>query len=175
MEKKMLIVYYSLSNGNTKGIAERLQKATGADIARLETVLPYTGSYDAIVEQGQREVDSSYRPKLKPMTFNTADYDVIAVGTPTWWYTMAPAMLTFLSSTNWSGKTVIPFQTHGGWPGHTIKDIKKACENASFAAENAIRFDSTGGAELVTDEADIEAWLNQVSYLLGHSDASVGE
>lgn len=52
----MLIVYYSVSNGNTKQIADRLQEATGADIVRIETVKPYTGSYNDIVEQGQREV-----------------------------------------------------------------------------------------------------------------------
>lgn len=79
---------------NTMGIAKRLQKAVGADIARIETVKPYTGSYD-----------------------------VIAVGTPTWWYTMAPAVLTFLKTYNRNGKTVIPFQAHGGWPGHVIKNM----------------------------------------------------
>jgi len=34
MKKRMLIVYYSVSNGNTKPIAEQIQKATGADIVR---------------------------------------------------------------------------------------------------------------------------------------------
>lgn len=161
----MLIVYYSVSNGNTKRIAEQLQKVTGADIVRIDTVKPYTGSYDAIVEQGQREVNRGYQPEIKPLDVNVADYDVIAVGTPTWWYTMAPAVLTFLKSCDWNGKTVIPFQTHGGWPGHTIKDMKSACEGATFAVEKAIQFDSTGGAELVTTESEIEAWLNQVKTL----------
>ena len=40
----MVIVYYSVSNGNTKRIAQWLQKATDADIAQIETVKPYTGS-----------------------------------------------------------------------------------------------------------------------------------
>ena len=35
--KKMLVVYYSWSNGNTKRIAEQLTDGTGADIARIET------------------------------------------------------------------------------------------------------------------------------------------
>lgn len=161
MEKKMLIVYYSVSNGNTKRIAEQMQKAIGADIVCIDTVKPYTGSYDEIVEQGQREVNRGYQPEIKPLGVNVADYDVIAVGTPTWWYTMAPAVLTFLKSCDWSGKTVIPFQTHGGWPGHTVKDMKNACSGAAFACEMAIQFDSIGGAELVTPEADIEAWITE--------------
>lgn len=98
-------------------IAERLQETTGADIARIETVKPYSVSYNDFVEQGQREVDRGYQPEIKPLAVNPADYGVIAVGTPTWWYTMAPAVLTFLKSCNWKGKTVIPFQTHGGWRG----------------------------------------------------------
>lgn len=53
--KKMLIVYYSVSNGNTKGITQQLQKATDADMISIETIEPYTGTYNEIVEQGQRE------------------------------------------------------------------------------------------------------------------------
>lgn len=83
MEKKMLIVYYSVSNGNTKRIAEQLQKATGADMARIETVKPYTGSYNNIVEQGQQEVNRGYQPEIKPLAFQPSDYDLIVVGTPT--------------------------------------------------------------------------------------------
>ncbi len=165
MKKKMLIVYYSVSNGNTKRIADALQNATDADIARIDTVTPYTGSYDEIVEQGQREVNRGYQPDIKPLDINVADYDVVAIGTPTWWYTMAPAVLTFLNSCDWNGKTVIPFQTHGGWPGRTIKDMKNACNGANFACERAIQFDSTGGEELVTAEAEIEAWTAQVRAL----------
>lgn len=162
MKKKLLITYYSISNGNTKQIAEQIQKATGADIARIETVNPYTGSYNTIVEQGQREVNQGYQPKIKPLGVNLSDYDVIAVGTPTWWYTMAPAVLSFLKSYDWKGKTVIPFQTHGGWPGHVIKDIKNACKGAEFIHEMEIQFDSTGGAKLVTPKTEIEAWLAQI-------------
>lgn len=162
MKKKMLIIYYSVSNGNTKRIAEMLQKATSANIVQIDTVKPYTGTYDEIVEQGQLEVKQNFQPEILPLGIDVADYDVIAIGTPTWWYTMAPAVRTFLKSCDWKGKTVIPFQTHGGWPGHTIKDIKKACPGATFLLAKDIRFDSTGGAELITDEAEIETWINQI-------------
>lgn len=166
MGKRMLIVYYSVSNGNTKRIAEQLQVATGADIVHIETVKPYSGSYNDIVEQGRREVKHGHQPEIKPLTVNPADYDVIAVGTPTWWYTMAPAVLTFLKSCDWKGKTVIPFQTHGGWPGHVIKDIKNACKGADFSHEMEIQFDSAGGAELVTADGNFEAWVEQIRRIL---------
>ena len=56
--KKMLVVYYSWSNGNTKRIAEQLTNGTGADIARIETTEPYSGSHEDVVEQGKREVEA---------------------------------------------------------------------------------------------------------------------
>lgn len=91
--KKMLIAYYSWSNGNTKAIAEALQKATGADIVRLDTKVPYFDDHDAVVAQGKREVEKHFRPEIKPLGVDISDYDVIAAGTPTWWYTMSPAVL----------------------------------------------------------------------------------
>ena len=91
-DKKMLIVYWSLSGGNTKRIADALQQATGADMEALELVTPYSGSYDDITAQGKREVDEGFKPELKPLRYEPEDYDVIAVGTPTWWYTMSPAV-----------------------------------------------------------------------------------
>ena len=84
--KKMLVVYYSWSNGNTKRIAEQLTNGTGADIARIETAEPYSGSHEDVVEQGKREVEAGFMPQINPISVNLADYDVIAIGTPTWWY-----------------------------------------------------------------------------------------
>ena len=111
--KKMLIVYYSWRNGNTERIARKLQKVTGADMARIETVIPYSGSYDEVIKQGQDEVNRGYQPKIVPLPVSVKDYDVIAVGTPTWWYTMAPAVLSFVKAQDFNGKTVIPFMTNG--------------------------------------------------------------
>ena len=56
---KKVIVYYSY-RGNTKSIDEMIQKSTGADIARIETVVPYDGDYNSVVNQGQDEVNSGY-------------------------------------------------------------------------------------------------------------------
>ena len=162
----MLIAYYSWSNGNTKRIAEQLQRETGADIVRIETKVPYSGGYDAVVTQGKQEADSGFQPELQPMDVDLSEYDVIAVGTPTWWYTMAPAVLTFLKSNNFSGKTVVPFMTNGGWPGHVIKDMAATCRNADIAVPAEIRFDSQGGNKLETAQSEIDTWVQSVKQLL---------
>lgn len=166
--KRILIVYYSWSNGNTKRIAELLQQKTGANIVRIETAVPYTGDYDEVVEQGKREADSGFQPAIKPLDVDLEKYDVIAVGTPTWWYTMAPAVRTFLCSNDFSGKTVIPFMTDGGWPGHVIKDMEKACAGAKFALPMEVRFDAQGGDRLVTPQEEIDAWAEQGNALNDH-------
>lgn len=160
--KKMLIAYYSWSNGNTENIARLLQKATNADIVKIETVTPYAGSYDDVLKQGQMEVEKGYRPAIKPLQADLSQYEVIAVGTPTWWYTMAPAIHTFLTENNFDGKIVVPFMTNGGWPGHVIKDMKNLCHGASIICEKEIQFDSEGGDHLISSEKDINAWIQEV-------------
>lgn len=164
--KKMLIVYYSLSNGNTERIAEMLKQETGADIARIETEKPYTGSYDEIVEQGQREVRAKFEPTILPLSENVADYDVIAVGSPTWWYTMAPAVRSFLKNADLAGKTVVPFTTNGGYPGKEIEDMSALCVGATIAFPMRVRFDSTGGDKLETPVEKVEEWARRVAQSL---------
>ena len=164
--KKLLIVYYSWSNGNTERIAKMLQKEVGGDLVKIDTVQPYIGSYDDVVNQGQEEVNRGYEPEIQPLGVDISDYDVIAVGTPTWWYTMAPAVLTFLHGQDFTGKTVVPFMTNGGWPGHVIKDMKAACKGAEVTCEMQVQFDSTGGDRLETSEKQIEQWIQKVKSLL---------
>lgn len=93
-------------------------------LAEIETLTSYAGSYEDIVEQGQEEIGSRYMPEIKPLSVNLNDYDKLILGTPTWWYTIAPAVKMFLEKNNLDGKIVFLFQTHGGWPDHVFKDIK---------------------------------------------------
>ena len=58
-----LILYYSY-RGNTQRIAERNHAAIGGDFARIDTVVPYTGSYDDVVAQGEQEVKCGFLPEL---------------------------------------------------------------------------------------------------------------
>ncbi len=165
--KKMLVVYYSWTNGNTEKVAEQLAEACGADIERIETVESYPDDYDTVVRQGKEEVDSGFEPEIESLDADAADYDVVAVGTPTWWYTMAPAVKTFLGETDLSGKTVVAFQTNGGWPGHVIDDIEDACEGATFGPSLEVQFDSEGGPRQVTPQREVDAWIEEVRGLIG--------
>lgn len=152
---KKLIVYYSYTN-NTKKIAEQIQMATGADICEIETVKPYTGDYNSVVDQGKQEVDRGFKPEIKPLRVNWGDYDTIIIGTPVWWYTYTPAVANFLSEYDLSGKTIIPFVTNGGWIGHTLKDIENCCKNSIVTNAIDIRFDMD---KMIIPESNLKKWI----------------
>lgn len=155
---KALIIYYSY-RGNTKRIAETISQKTGFDIQRIETVIPYGDNYNQVVAQGQEEVNNNYCPEIKPISVDLNQYDTIILGTPVWWYTFAPAMHSFLKSQNWSGKTIYPFATNGGWIGHTFQDIQDICQGADIKSCLNIRFDES---TLRTSIKDIEMWIDDI-------------
>lgn len=157
---KTLILYYSQAVGNTERVANKIQEALGADMEKIDTVVPYTGTYEDIVDQGKDEVDRGIKPAIKPVNSDVRQYDRIVIATPTWWYTMAPAVRTLLSGLDLSGKDVVLVQTHGGWPAHCIKDMAALCDGANIVSDFAVQFDSTGGDKLVTKPADIDKWLD---------------
>lgn len=155
---KSIVIYYSYG-GNTRGIAGKVQKALGADLAEIETVKPYTGDYNAVVDQGQREIDSGFMPEIKSLNVDLSQYDTVVLGTPVWWYTFAPAMKTFLNRADLSGKKVYPFATNGGWIGHTFKDFGKACPGASVQPGLNVRFNED---KQLTSETDIKKWVQNI-------------
>ena len=64
--------------------------------------------------------------ELTEMVAEMGSYDVICLGYPDWWGTMPMAVLTFLDSYDFSGKTIVPYCTHeGSGLGSSERDIKK--------------------------------------------------
>jgi flavodoxin len=164
MEMKTLVVYYTWSNGNTERIARRLAQSCGGDLEALQTAVRYEGSHQDVVEQALEETKKGFTPPLMPLKKKIRDYEVIVIGTPTWWYTMAPAVLSFIRSQDFTGKTVIPFMTNAGWPGHVIKDMTKEIESRGGTVRDPfeVRFDSSGGSQLVTKEREILKWMERI-------------
>lgn len=162
MSKKALVVYFTWTNGNTERIAKALQQALQADILKITAPDDYHEDYDTVVRKSQEEIRRGYRPRVKPAKVDLSGYDTVAIGSPTWWYTIAPPMSTFLEANDFAGKTVVPFATNGGWPGHALEDIEKACKGADFAPGLAVQFDSTGGSKLVSSQDEIRSWIQTV-------------
>ncbi len=155
---KTAVVYYSYGN-NTKRIAEMIQSKMGAELFRIETVTPYTGSYNEVVDQGKIEIDSGFNPPIQPLNMQLNQYDTIILGTPVWWYTLAPAVSTFLAETDLSGKKIIPFATNAGWLGHTFQDIKKLCSASKVMDGMSIQFSEN---TLETSIKTINSWIESI-------------
>lgn len=155
---KTLIAFYSYT-GNTRKLASQIHTTIGGDIVEIETVEPYEGDHNSVVNQGQDEVNRGYKPAIRPLSVQLDKYDTIVLGTPVWWYTVAPSVLTFLTENNFVGKKIIPFATNGGWIGHTFKDIKELCPDSEVKNEINIKY---SGDRLSTSMKEIEKWMDDI-------------
>ena len=136
-----------------------IHKKIGGDIVEIETEVPYPDDYNKAVDQGQKEVNEGYEPAVKPLGKNPAEYDTVVLGVPVWWYTFAPAIKTFLAQNDFSGKTVYPFITNGGWIGHTVQDIEKAIPGAKVEQAVNIKFN---GPDISVPVSEIESWVGKI-------------
>ena len=149
-----LIVYYSYTN-NTEKVAKRIAELKKYDILKLEPLVDYSTDYQKVVDEEAAKMDSEEIVELKPINIDLNQYDRIILGTPVWWYTMAPVVRSFLSGNNLNGKKVIAFITNGGWIGHTVEDIKKYCEIENYIN---LKFNS----DKIQDEKFLLDWIDNL-------------
>lgn len=100
--------------GNTQYMAYVIQETTGADIFRIEPRTPYPTDHTTLVAQAREEQSNSFRPAIQDTVNNMDEYDVIYLGYPNWWGDMPMILYSFLEQYDLSGKTIVPFNTHGG-------------------------------------------------------------
>ena len=145
-----LIVYFSYTN-NTRKIANKIKEKLNCDILEIKTVIPYSEDYQSVVDDEQNSEASNYLPEIQDINIELDKYDEIILGTPVWWYRPVPAIRTFLTQNDLSGKTIKPFATNAGWIGKTFKEIKSLCPNSKVEDELNIIFESYSD-KLVTSE-----------------------
>lgn len=151
---KVLVAYFSKS-GNTKEFARQIQEQTGADIFEIVPIDAYPDEYRATTEQAKKEINAGYQPTLKNKPTSLKEYDIVFVGSPCWWSTIAPPVATFLSENDFSGKTIVPFMTDGGSGlGHSVADIKKLVPGAKVEKGKAI-----SGKSVKSSSDEVKKWL----------------
>ena len=159
---KKLIVYYSYT-GHTKMIAEKIQKRLNCDILEIKPVTEYSEDYNQVVDEEQNNSSANKKPEIQVIDKDLSKYNEIILGSPVWWYTIAPVIRTFLTQNNFDNKIIKPFATNAGWLGHTFKEIKKLCPNSKVENEMNIVFTQDYREnKLVTDEREIENWINKL-------------
>jgi len=155
---KALVTYFSAS-GVTRNAAKQLAGIIGADLYEITPETLYTeADLDWTNKQSRSSVemaDKASRPAIKDGgKVDLANYDVIFVGFPIWWYTAPTIINTFIEANDFAGKTIVPFATSGG------SNITKSCEDLQAAYPN-YKF---GEGRLLNsiDKADIEQWTSNI-------------
>jgi len=125
---KVLVAYFS-ATGTTAKAAALLAGVLNADIHEIKPKVPYTKEdlnwMDAKSRSSLEMNDKSSRPEIVGSEVRTADYDVIFLGFPIWWYVAPTIINSFLEKHNFSGKKIVLFATSGGSGfGKTVEGIK---------------------------------------------------
>lgn len=122
--------------GNMEYMALTIQDAIGGDLFRIETKEAYPLDHEPLVDQAAEEQDENARPELATHIENPEQYDTILLGYPNWWGDMPQPLFTFLEEYDFSEKTIIPFNSHGGSGfSNTIEEIKELQPDANISDE----------------------------------------
>lgn len=131
--KKNLILYFSVY-GTAKKVAEEIGRQVEGDVVEIEPAVPYDSNrdnYNALASYAKKEHDENQRPAIKNK-INIDDYENIFIGYPMWWYTFPMIIYTLFDDYDFSGKNIIPFNTHmGSGDGGTYETIRELEPNAN--------------------------------------------
>lgn len=154
---RSLILFYS-QTGNTRRIAELIQKQTGGTMCEIKPEIPYKSLYLGGAARVKQERRDGVHPPILPVQIDVEDYDTIFLGTPNWGNGIAHPLMTFLDRHPFAGKIIFPFCTHGGGGlAHVSQDIKKYCPEAEVGKG----FDTYGNGGSHA-EKEVSAWLEHL-------------
>ncbi len=146
--------YRYLEIGNTEKAAHMIAEVCGADLFKIEQLVPYADDYKNCVAEASGDWKNDARPELKNWLESISDYDEIYLGYPNYCGTMPMAVYTFLEKYNWEGKTIHPFCTHeGSGMGKSEKEIARIVPNVNLAAGLALK-----GCKVDEALEEIKAW-----------------
>lgn len=154
---KVLIVYYSFT-GNTREVADLLKDKTGGATFEIEPDFDYNRpDVEAVAKE---QVNEGFKPKLKTAVSDIETYDVIFVGSPIWWFSVTPPVMSFLSETDLAGKKVVPFCTYIDAYGDFFKQFEAACPDAQVVSGRDFKSAELKDSDAL--EAKIDAWLAEI-------------
>ena len=170
----LLVAYFSLAGeqygvgvieeGNTSIIAHMIAEQTGADLFEIEAVTPYPTSHSELLDVSRQEMANNARPEIAGTVDNMDDYDTIFIGYPIWWGDMPMIVYNFLESYDLSGKTIVPFCTHGGSglsdTESTIADITGGTMKDGFAIPG-----TTAQNDRDTAGSKVTQWLKEGGFV----------
>ena len=172
MEKnaKVLIVFFShagenyavgnIKVGNTKLVADEIQKVTGGDEFEIVAEKNYNIPYASLTKLAREEQERNEKPAFKGEVKDIDQYSTVFIGGPVWWGTYPQVMFSFFDKYDLNGKTIIPFTTHeGSGLGNVVEDLKKLYPNATFKEAFSIY-----GHETRNDLSKVNKWIKSLGY-----------
>jgi len=152
---RILTVYFSWG-GTTQRMAQEIARQTGADVFRIEPVVPYPTEYTPCTEVALEEKNNDARPAIAGKVENWERYDTVFIGCPVWWWTAPMIICTFAESYDFKGKTVVPFCTYAAtYRDETLARIVELTPDAAHLTGEGL----TSGR---ISEQTIGAWLRNI-------------
>ena len=157
-DSKILVAYFSWG-GTTQRMAEEIVRQTGADIFRIEPVVPYPTEYTPCTEVAREEKNNNARPAIAGEVENWSDYDTVFIGCPVWWWTTPMIICTFAESYDFEGKTVVPFCTYAStYRDETLARIVELTPDAEHLTGEGLTSERI-------NEQNISSWLNEIGII----------
>lgn len=147
--------------GDVGVIAGYIEQRTKADVFKITLKEKYSADYDKCLEQGREQMEEKARPELMDTVKNIDEYDVIFLGFPNWWYTIPVAVNSFVEAHDLSGKTIIPFVSHGtGGLAGTIQDLTDALPGDCTVEQSYDVFEE----DVNQAQDEVNEWLKELGY-----------
>lgn len=147
--------------GRITALAEMIREKTEGDIFSIQTAKKYSGDIDKLVEDVQAEKDKDERPELVSHITNLEDYAIVFVGFPTWWYDLPKSMYSFFDEYDFSGKTIIPFNSSNGSRFSGFIEKIQDLEPDATVITNGF---TASEQDVPKAEDDIGAWLDGLGF-----------
>ncbi len=160
---KSLIIYFSradenyavgyIDKGNTEIVAEFVQELTGADLFKVEPLVPYAADYNTCIKEAKQRIGNA---PIKEKLIDISAYDTVFIMSPIYWGTYAPEMETALQGLDFSGKTVRVISTHeGSGLASMVSDVRKMCAGADVQ-KNGL---TIKGSQAKNSKRKVAEWL----------------
>lgn len=157
-DSKILVAYFSWG-GTTQRMAQEIVRQTGADLFRINPVVPYPTEYTPCTEVALEEKNNDARPAIAATVENWEDYDTVFIGCPVWWWTTPMIICTFAESYDFKGKTVVPFCTYAStYRDETLARIVELTPDATHLTGEGL----TSGR---INEQNISSWLREIGLI----------
>lgn len=171
----ILIVYFSAANmtdtdantgatpmadgtGTTGWIANVISQETGGEVVALTPTTAYPLDYEECADFAKNEADNDVRPEFETLDIDPQSYKTIFVGYPIWWYRMPMIMETFFDTYDFTGATIVPFNTHAGSRDGGTYDMIRDREPGAKVLEGLAISGSQAGSD--SAEQEIRDWLD---------------